>query len=275
MVNYYKILKISQKASSAEIKSAYRRLARKKHPDKNEGSPAAAREFGQIAKAYRILSDPQERAYYDKKLLEFEFYSAPGSVASPTNSTVFDSDNPHARRLRQMAYEKRYNDIIDRMVAAERRESLALQRVIFPTVALFLSTLFVALFKPDFWANSPFVGKIIFFALFVVGVLHLYRRLRDAFERYTYNPNLHDSILDEVEKESKPYSRLTAAAFLTVGVAVSFGVGLLTGDFIDLYIAPSLPSHSAPLLRFDLLFYPPVVVLCVDLMHSFSLRFER
>ena len=275
MVNYYKILKISPKASSAEIKSAYRRLARKKHPDKNAGSTEASREFAQIAKAYRILSDPQERAHFDKKLLELEFYGAQTNGGKPFDSTILDSDNPHARRLRQLAYEKRYNDIIDRMIAEERRESLALQRVIFPTVALFLSTCFVAIVKPAFWEKSEFIGRMIFFSLFVVGVLHLYRRLHDAFERYTYNPNLHDSILDEAEKESKPYSRLTAAAFLTVGVAISFGVGWLIGNYAQYFISASLPSSSSPTLRIDLIFYPPIVVLIVDLMHGFSSRLDQ
>ena len=51
MVNYYKILKISPKATTAEIKSAYRRLARKKHPDVNKNSEQSAREFDTIAKA--------------------------------------------------------------------------------------------------------------------------------------------------------------------------------------------------------------------------------
>ncbi len=101
MVNYYKILKVSPKATTAEIKSAYRLLARKKHPDVNEGSESSAREFSLIAKAYRILSDPQERAFYDKQLLQHEF-----DISSQDSDSILNSENPHARRLRQMAYEK-------------------------------------------------------------------------------------------------------------------------------------------------------------------------
>jgi molecular chaperone DnaJ len=67
MVNYYKVLKISPKASTAEIKSAYRRLAREMHPDVNGGTEDATREFALLAKAYEILSNPQERAHYDKQ----------------------------------------------------------------------------------------------------------------------------------------------------------------------------------------------------------------
>ena len=176
MVNYYKVLKISPNATTAEIKSAYRRLARKKHPDVNKNSEESAREFSLIAKAYKILSDPQERAFYDKNLLETEFNSF-----SKSKSTIFNSDNSHARRLRQMAYEKRYNEIIDRMIAEERRESMALQKVIYPIVALFLSTCFVAIFKPLFWTKSETVGKIILLTLFIIGVLHFIKTSASRF----------------------------------------------------------------------------------------------
>ena len=73
MVNYYEILKVSPKASNAEIKSAYRRLARKLHPDKNAGSEEKAREFAKVAKAYGVLGDPKQRADYDRQLLQAEY----------------------------------------------------------------------------------------------------------------------------------------------------------------------------------------------------------
>lgn len=270
MVNYYKILRVSSKASSAEIKSAYRRLARKKHPDVNAGSKEAAREFSQIAKAYKILSSPQERAYYDKKLLEFEFYN------SPKDPTILDSDNPHARRLRRMAFEKRYNAIVDRMIAEERKESLALQRIIFPVTALFLSTCVVGIFKPMFWTNSPFLGKAILVVLFIVGILHIFRRFHDAFERYTYSgENLHDSILESQEEEkSKPFSRFSAASFLFIGFFVSLGIGILIGNYLELFVTASMPNLYSSNFKPELLFYPPIVVLAVDVMHSFAARLD-
>lgn len=272
MVNYYKILKISSKANAAEIKSAYRRLARKKHPDVNDGKESASREFARIAKAYKVLSNPQERAFYDKKLLEFEFYGS-----RKEDPTILDSDNPHAQRLRRMAYEKRYNAIVDRMISEERKESLALQKVIFPTVALFLSTCFVGIFKPMFWTNSPFLGKAIFVVLFVVGVLHIFRRFQEGFERYTYthDEDLHDSILDQTEPaEKKPYSRFTAVSFLIIGFFVSLGIGIFIGNYLELFVTASMPMTYSHSLRPELLFYPPIVVLAVDLMHSFAARLD-
>lgn len=269
MANYYEILKVSQKASNAEIKSAYRRLARKFHPDVNGGSEEKARDFARIAKAYEILGNPQTRADYDKKLLRNQFQS------SASGDSVFASENQHARRWRKMVYERRYNEIIDRMIADERREAMAFQKAIFPCVALFSSTLFVAIFKPAFFANSAIIGKIIFVSLFVVGVIHLFSRLRAAFEKYTYrDENLHDSILDGNEPEAKPYSRFTAAAFLVVGVAVCLGIGLLIGNYTQVFINASMPTFSSKTLRFEFIFYPPIVVLCVDAMHAFAAKFD-
>ena len=52
--DYYDILGISKNASAADIKKAYRKLSREKHPDKNPDNPAAVTEFIQITKAYTV-----------------------------------------------------------------------------------------------------------------------------------------------------------------------------------------------------------------------------
>ena len=272
MVNYYQILKISPKATNAEIKSAYRRLARKIHPDVNvTDTQEAAIEFAKIAKAYQILSNPKERAAYDRRLLNRQF-----DDSSRADESVFSSENQHARRWRQMAYERRYNEIIDRMIADERRETMALQRVIFPTVALFLSIFFVGIFRPMFWTRSHAIGKIVLVALFAAGLLHLFGRLRSGYERYTYrDENLHDSILEAAEKHKKPYTRLTATAFLIGGSLLSLGIGLLIGNFMNSYLTSSVPVIFAASLRLEFVFYPPIVVLAVDLMHTAASKFEH
>ena len=64
-MNYYHILGVSEQASSGEIKTAYRKLAVRYHPDKNAGSIYAETRFKEISEAYRILSDPEKRARYD------------------------------------------------------------------------------------------------------------------------------------------------------------------------------------------------------------------
>src|SRR5918911_3612045 len=64
--DYYEILGLSRTASEQEIKSAYRRLAVKYHPDKNPGDAAAEERFKEAAEAYQVLSDPDQRRRYDR-----------------------------------------------------------------------------------------------------------------------------------------------------------------------------------------------------------------
>ena len=65
MKDYYKILSVSPSASQEEIKKAYRRLAKKYHPDVNRGDVAAEEKFKEIQEAYEVLSDEQKRRQYD------------------------------------------------------------------------------------------------------------------------------------------------------------------------------------------------------------------
>lgn len=66
MRNLYDILGISEQASASDIKSAYRKLARDKHPDANNGARVAEDDFKELNQAYAILSDPSQRALYDR-----------------------------------------------------------------------------------------------------------------------------------------------------------------------------------------------------------------
>ena len=66
MPDYYKVLMVLREASEAEIKAAYRRLALKFHPDQNAGDGAASERMKQISEAYRVLSDPENRRFYDR-----------------------------------------------------------------------------------------------------------------------------------------------------------------------------------------------------------------
>ncbi|GMN11712.1 J domain-containing protein [Croceitalea sp. MTPC9] len=65
-IDYYKILGISKKASDADIKKAYRKLARKHHPDLNPNDAKAEKKFKQINEANEVLSDPEKRKKYDE-----------------------------------------------------------------------------------------------------------------------------------------------------------------------------------------------------------------
>src|SRR5690606_3253423 len=64
--DYYAVLGVDKKASQAEIKKAYRKLALKYHPDKNAGDKTAEDKFKEIAEANDVLSDPEKRKKYDQ-----------------------------------------------------------------------------------------------------------------------------------------------------------------------------------------------------------------
>ena len=64
--DYYEILGVSKTASDKEIKSAYRTLARKYHPDVNPGDDSAEAKFKEVAEAFAVLSDADKRSKFDR-----------------------------------------------------------------------------------------------------------------------------------------------------------------------------------------------------------------
>lgn len=66
-MNYYKVLGINEKADAEQIKQAYRRLAKKYHPDLNPDNSEAEAKFKDIVEAYETLGDAQKRHEYDLK----------------------------------------------------------------------------------------------------------------------------------------------------------------------------------------------------------------
>ena len=64
--DYYQILGVDRKAGDADIKKAYRNLAKKYHPDKNPGDKTSEQKFKEINEAYEVLKDPEKRSRYDQ-----------------------------------------------------------------------------------------------------------------------------------------------------------------------------------------------------------------
>jgi DnaJ-class molecular chaperone len=79
MADYYETLGVARTATDKEIQSAYRKLARKHHPDVNAGDKGAERRFKEIGEAHEVLSDPDKRKLYDRYGRDWKAAAAAGA----------------------------------------------------------------------------------------------------------------------------------------------------------------------------------------------------
>ncbi|CAN0599673.1 unnamed protein product, partial [Ectocarpus sp. 12 AP-2014] len=75
-IDYYKILELDKTATQADIKKAYRKLARKLHPDLNPNDKSAQEKFQRVNEANEVLSDPEKRKKYDQYGKDWEHAEA-------------------------------------------------------------------------------------------------------------------------------------------------------------------------------------------------------
>ncbi|MGH9726051.1 MAG: DnaJ domain-containing protein, partial [Candidatus Acidiferrales bacterium] len=88
--DYYELLGVARKAPVKEIRAAYRKLARKYHPDLNPGDKSAEEKFKQIQEAYEVLSDTKKRQMFD----QFGF-NVPGAAGAPPPGAGYGGASPH------------------------------------------------------------------------------------------------------------------------------------------------------------------------------------
>jgi curved DNA-binding protein len=110
--NYYELLGVKRDASADEIKQAFRRLARKYHPDLNPGDKAAEDKFKDISEAYEVLSDRSKRSQYDK----FTGFWRKNRTKAPAT----EPREPRDRSTEEEEFGDDFNTFIDRLLGRKK-----------------------------------------------------------------------------------------------------------------------------------------------------------
>jgi DnaJ-domain-containing protein 1 len=255
MTDLYAILGLTHKATQAEIKSAYRKLARNYHPDVS-ASPDANARFAQINEAYHVLSDPQKRWAYDQGLY------------ADSQRTFYAS-----RQAEVVAMQRHFDRIVDEWMAHERQEAAARAHAVLIVIPLFLSTFYVMVGKPTIIEHARPLVRIMIIALAIYGLIYLIKNLALVLSRYTYHiPDHLLSVFKEEEPpQDKPISRKAGLVFLICGYLVSLGLGYVVSKFVPGRYSGALTASTL----LGILVYPPIAVLIIGALRRLGNLIEK
>lgn len=106
MKNFYVILGVKNTADLEEIKSAYRALAKKHHPDKNLGDAISEERFKEIQEAYNVLSNPEKRKKYDLKFSYSSSYKSRSTNSGTYTGNAYQYAQQQAQQKQQQPYQR-------------------------------------------------------------------------------------------------------------------------------------------------------------------------
>ena len=260
MVDYYQVLGVKSTVSVTEIKAAYKRLARLRHPDLNGGSAEAAEAFVQISYARDILIDPKRRAEYDA---ERNAQAGPGSYAPVLKPAGED----YLRRARS---DVRIRQNLENFLIPERIEARALRQAVFPIVAFLFAAFCVALIRPRVWRYSGWTGRAVILTLVSLGVAHTVAKIWTAVKMLPDDQSGAGLInLPLLGKSRRPALLLIGLAAIACGL-----MGTLVGISLSDLLSMAMPRFFDQSIRLELLLYPWVMVLFLNACHSLSQRLD-
>jgi hypothetical protein len=267
MSDFYEILRVSERASNAEIKSAYRRLARRLHPDRNDGSPEKTREFRKVVIAYETLGDPKKRAEYDHETLRRDF------ARRDSKAGILNSNNPYTKRFRKVSFQRRYDEIVDRMIADEQRKSLTVRKVIIPLSIFLSATFLIAAASPSIFEDSGFIGRLVLISFAVAGMIHGIALLKDGLENHTHSPfDIHDTVFERPDRGPRKMGRAKAVVFLIGAYLIAMVGGTALGGQLEAGTSGLNWIGYLDKLSIDTVLAPPIIVLLVDWVQSFLFK---
>lgn len=266
MVDYYQVLGVKSTASVKEIKAAYKKLARLRHPDLNGGSAEAALAFVQLSYARDILSDSKRRAAYDA---ERDAQAGPGSYAPVLKPSGVDP-------LRRARSDNRIRQNVENFLIAERTESRAMRQVVFPIVAFLFAAFCVALIRPRIWRYSGWTGRAVILILFSLGVWHTLSKIWTGIKPLPDDQAGGHSAAKMANPPplGKAWSERRAILFVGLAALGCGLLGVLASAFLNDLLLMAMPMLFDPLIRPELLLYPWIMVLFFNACHSLSQRLD-
>jgi DnaJ-like protein len=262
MGDLYAVLGVKRTATSNEIKSAYRRLARRYHPDVNS-DPAAQLTFARINEAYHTLIDSERRKNYD----------ITGSLSSAARVTPPSS----SRDARRAHFQERADRIVNEWLRREREETRARGKAVYTTVTLFFSSFLAAITAGQF----PLTGaineswgwlllRVLLLLAFIIGVRHLFNSLKEHFDYYTYRPP-RISAQRPTRNPDRRFKRSDAMAFVIIGYLFSVGAGVLIRLLFESHSPKPTEDNIIIISAISYaMIYPPIAVLIVDKIYSIT-----
>lgn len=244
MFDAYAILGIPRSASPREIKSAYRRLARKHHPDVSTNADSKL-DFVRIHEAYQILSRTASRKLYDQYLARQE--------------------RSEEWLQREAAIEARADEMVAEILERDRAEIRARGEAVSVVTTLLLSTFLAALAQPILSLGWLARGVLAGWAIY--GAYYLARSLQRAFLRYTYVPP-RLSVTRPVEPPAEPFTRTEAALMLGAAYVMALALGALLGELAEGSIWMLFDRGSVAAI----FVFPPIAVFIVDKLRQFDDR---